>query len=130
MTDKEIAAYARQVAQRILVRQCGGMDSPETWTDAALTFGCRCHAFYALGGPPGEYAPLGDGQGVIAYNTAMTPPAQSHVLVHEIAHHLLTPLIPSDLFGEYVTRRYDDDPDDVRHRIAKRVEEICFRRTT
>jgi len=23
---------------------------------------------------------------------------------------------------------YDDDPDDARHRIARRVEQICFRR--
>ena len=128
MTEKEIAFYARQVAQRILVRQQGGMDEPQTWIDVATTFGCRVSAYHHPGGELGDYAPAGDGQGVITYNEAVTPPAQAKVIVHEMAHHLLMPLVPGYLFGDFVMCRYEDDPGDVRHRIARRVEMLCFRR--
>jgi len=50
------------------------------------------------------------------------------VIVHEMAHHLLMPLVPGYVLGEYVTCRYDDDPQDVRHRIARRVEQLCVRK--
>ena len=128
MTEKELAHYSRAVAHRLLLRQRGGMDDPQTWIDVAASFGCRVLSYHEPGGSLGEYASAEDGQGVITYNDAATPPTQARVIVHETGHHLLMPLIPGYLFGEFVHCRYDDDPLDVRHRIAKRVEELCFRR--
>lgn len=128
MTDKEVSDYARRIAQRILIRQRSGMDDPQAWIDVARSFGCRVVPYHVPGGELGEYAPCGEGQGVITYNDAVTPPAQARVIVHELSHHLLMPLVPGYLFGEYERCRYSDDPDDTRHQIAKRVEALCFRR--
>ena len=128
MQIKQVNDLARAVAVRLLLRQRGSMDIPATWIDVAAAFGCRVYAYHAPGGPLGEYAPCGEGQGVITYNDAITPPAQSRVIVHETAHHLLMPLVPGYLFGDFVRCCYDDDPEDARHRIARRVEELCFRR--
>lgn len=128
MQEKQLGDLARSVAQRLLVRQAGGMDCPETWIGVAATFGCRVYSYHFPGGPLGDYVPASDGQGVITYNDAITPPAQARVIVHELSHHLLMPLVPGFLFGDFVRCSYDDDPGDVRHRISRRVEELCFRR--
>ena len=129
MEEKQVRDLARQIAQRLLVRQAGDMDDPETWTRIAVSFGCRLSSYHQPGGALGDYVPSCEGGGVITYNDAVTPPAQARIIVHELAHHLLMPLVPGFLFGDYVHCLYEDDPDDVRHRIARRVEELCFRRS-
>lgn len=128
MTDTEMRSVARTVSQRLLSRHQGERDLPNTWIAVAASFGCRVLSYHEPGGCLGEYASTEDGQGVITYNDAATPPTQAKVIVHETGHHLLMPLIPGYLFGDFVHCRYDDDPLDLRHRIAKRVEELCFRR--
>ena len=104
------------------------MDDPQTWIAVAESFGCRVYAYHAPGGCPGEYAPAGEGQGVICYNDACTPPTRAKVILHELVHHLMCPLISGFLFGEYHRCGYDDDALDCRHRIAQAVQDICFRR--
>ena len=122
------ADFAVQVTQHILLKQNGPMDDPETWVPIAEKMDCQVFPFYLEGGKKGEYTPWGDGGGAIVYNTAYSPPAQARILVHEIAHHLLMPFMPGYLFGEGVECHYDGNPGDIRERIAKRVEELCFRR--
>lgn len=121
-------AIARQAAQHLLVRQRGDQHLPETWIDVASRTSCRVSGFYAPGGPSGEYSPGLDGWGVITYNTALTPPRQAKVIIHELVHHLLMSVLPGFVFSDRIQCGYEDDSLDVRHRIAQRVEEICFRR--
>ncbi len=119
---------ARQAAQFLLVRQRGEQDLPETWIDVADRIWCHTEGFYAPGGLSGEYCPSEDGQGAITYNTALTPPRQARVLVHELTHHLLMSVLPGFVLSDRIQCGYEGDSLDVRHRIARRVEELCFRK--
>lgn len=128
MQKRLVGWYARAVAQRILVNQRGSMDKPETWVEVARRLGCRMCPIHEPGGMNGEYRSAGEGIGVIVYNTAITPPAQARVIVHELSHHLLMALVPGDLFEEWHRASYDDNAPDCRHAISQAVETICFRK--
>jgi len=68
---------------------------------------------------------------VIAYNPCHSARQVCRFLCHEIAEWLAVINYPS-LFDGLPDRVYaytgGSDPDDARHRIARRVEELCFRR--
>ena len=120
----------RQVGTHLLKRHSGDHEDPETWLIVAAGMNCRVSSYYYPGGGLGDYAPTleADGAGVITYNTAATPCKQARVICHELAHHILMPLVPGFVLGDYVICRYEGDPLDERHRIARLVEEFCFRR--
>lgn len=68
---------------------------------------------------------------LIAYNGRRSARQMCRFLCHEISEWLAICDSPS-LFDELPQRVYNytggTDPNDARHRIAKRVEELCFRR--
>lgn len=143
MTEMEIGRWARRIAQRLLFVQMGGMDAPETWASVAARRGHEVEHFHDPAAGPGEYASCEAGTGVIRINTAYAPGVQARACVHELAHAELNTCssglwradAPGDFAGDTApssTRSflmgYDDEPGDVRHKIARRVEEMCFRR--
>ena len=142
MQQKAVDGYARAIAQRLLVIQHGGMDLPKTWADVADRRGHDWEYFDDPDSGPGEWVSCEAGTGVIRINTAYPSHIQAHTWVHEISHAELCALasglwqgnVPGFLRGNWACLRpgermgYDDDPADCRHRIACRVEEICFRR--
>lgn len=69
---------------------------------------------------------------LIAYNAAGSPRQICRWIAHEMAEYFAICEYPS-LFDDLPQRVYHytggTDPDDARHKIARRVEEICFRRT-
>jgi hypothetical protein len=128
LRQREFNQHSRWAAARLLGHHTGDQADPLTWLPVLREIGCRVHPFHDPGGQKGDYAPTldSDGTGIVQYNTAYSPPFQARVLVHEGAHHLLWPIITGFLYGEWVRANYDDDPLDVRQRIARRVEEIIF----
>ena len=122
------AGIIRQVSQYLLVRQRGDMYSPQTWLDIAQASWCRTVPFHEPGGPWGDYCPASDGWGVLTYNTSLTPPRQARVVVHELSHHLCMGIVPGFVLSDQIKCNYDDDPMDVRQRIARGVEDICLKR--
>jgi hypothetical protein len=143
MEDRKVKDYARQIAQRLLVLQCGGMDNPATWAEVGRKRGHDIEFYSDSGGGPGEYVSAEPGTGVVRINAAYSDHKQARVLVHEIAHAELALCAsglcrggeqPGQFYGEGRTvgqafrMGYDDNPSDIRHRIAKAVEELCFRK--
>ena len=143
MDGRKVTDYARHIAQRLLVLQGGSMDLPATWAEVGRRRGHDIEFYHGPGEGPGEYASVEAGTGVVRVNTAYPPHTQARVLVHELAHAELAMGAsglwrggeePGELSGEWARQGqafrmgYDDDPGDVRHQIAKAVEEICFRR--
>ena len=67
---------------------------------------------------------------LIAYNAKGSPEQVCRWIAHEMAEYFALCDSPS-LFDDLPQRVYyytgGTDPDDARHRIARRVEEICFR---
>lgn len=129
MTETEIKNWARTVAVPLLFIQRGGMDAPETWADVAARRGHFWELFHDPAQGPGEFVSCEPGTGCIRINTAYTPEVMARAFVHEIAHAELNGVL-EPVCSLFNTRMgYDDDPGDLRHRIARRVEEICFWRT-
>lgn len=128
MRQREIDRYAQGAANKLISLHHGDRENPATWLPVLQQIGCRVHSYHEPGGQLGEYAPTleADGGGIVQWNTAATPPMQARVLCHEGAHHLMWPLVSGFLFGEWTRANYDDDPLDVRQRIARRVEHLCF----
>ncbi len=124
------------IAQRLLVRQHGNMDDPETWKQVAASFGHQVSYWTEPNGIVGEFLAAEAGSGVIWINTAYPPEIQARGFVHELAHAEMNVLasglhageVPGFLAGEWQRAGYDDDPKDVRHQIAREVERLCFRR--
>lgn len=134
---------ARTVAADLLRLTDGAsVRSPQTWRAVARGLGIRVVSFPRLSGPDGWYVPeqsLPEGAearaGFVApecptifVNAALLPARQARVLVHELAHDRLEQWEPPRLSGQPPadTRYYDDDPDDVHQRIARRVEELLL----
>ena len=142
MQDKQVQGIARMIAVPLLFAQDGPMDDPETWARVAARRGHECEYFHDAGAGPGEWVSCEAGTGCVRVNTFFPPCVQARVSVHEIAHAEMSALAsglwrgdaPGFLRGCFTIcppaarMGYDDDPDDARHRIARRVEQICFRR--
>ncbi len=120
--------WARRIAQKLLVAQRGGMDEPATWADVAARRGHPVEFYHDSGGGPGEFVSCEPGTGCIRVNTEYPDWKQARVLVHELGHAELCSVLYPVCDAPAYRMGYDDEPGDVRHRIAARVEELCFRR--
>lgn len=121
--NRRLARQAEAEAQRItkrLIGLCeGDLHEPETWKQVAAGLSIRCFATTDF---PGCYmrCDLQD-SALIAVNDDLPPSVQSHVWVHELAHHLLYEAEPP-LPMETTTHYYNDEAGGIAHKIACRVE--------
>jgi len=115
--------------------QEGGRDERGTWESVASRRGHRFLLFHDPEAGPGEFRSYEPGTGIILINTAPGPLVQVRAFVHELAHAEMQRLAsglwrggeePGFIAGDYVRAGYDDDPADAAHRIARRVERLCF----
>jgi hypothetical protein len=130
-----VHAAARQI-RRLLTVQNGGR-LPRTvagWERLCAALGVPVSALWAC--PMGFSARVFcderlRGGWLIVYNPRRGERQARRFLCHEIAEWLAAVNYPS-LFDELPSTTYyytgGSDPDDARHRIAKAVEELCFRR--
>jgi hypothetical protein len=73
-----------------------------------------------------ERWPLPSGWAVIQFDCNAQGRDLAQILVHELAHDRLYYWQPPQLPRAADIQRYDDDPKDVHHRIACRVQEILL----
>ena len=99
-----------------------------TWLPVAAALRCRVHPFNVPGARRGEYCPAEDGAGVITVNMAYGDEQAARVLVHESAHALMRWHVAFECYdcADAVCCCYDDEPGDVRHQIARRVERLVI----
>ena len=142
LNDRQIYQIARPIAVRLLVLQDGWMDAPDTWERVASKRGHAWEYFHDPHAGPGEWVSCEAGTGCIRVNTAHTPPVMARAAVHELGHAELASLssglwrgdVPGFLRGVFALcppasrMGYDDDPLDVRHRVCRGIERICFNR--
>lgn len=136
---RKVSPCIREAAQRIrrlLVVAAGGR-LPRTvqgWEEICARMGVPVGALWTC--PPAFTARVAREdrlrQGwVIAYNPRYSARQVCRFICHEISEWLAVTNYPS-LFDGMPNQVYaytgGNDPDDARHRIARRVEELCFRR--
>ena len=108
-----------------MTRAAPGSDRTRTatWLPVAAALRCRVHSFNVPGARRGEYCPAEDGAGVITVNLAYGDEQAARVICHEIAHHLMRWHVAFECYDcADAVSCYDDEPGDVRHQIARRVE--------
>jgi hypothetical protein len=124
LTDEQVAAIARSIANAIRAQATGPLDDPKTWTDAAYRLGCKVRTYRhdpAVG--PGYYDANAPGGPTLYYESTLNAPAACRRVIHELAHHVQATW-PGTRFRKAAPERYDDDRQTVQHRVAQRVEEI------
>lgn len=128
LSDRTKNEAARLLTHRLLQRAEGPTDEPATWQEVAKLYGLHIRFFYEPFGERGEYAPATypDSPGIVAVNTAYSDLEQCRAWVHELAHYLLHVWIPPQLPRAADIYRYSDDPEDARHDVARRVEDMIF----
>jgi hypothetical protein len=138
VTDETIDESAGLIARRLLSRADGPIHAVSTWTDVARRSGVRVLRFFAQSAAPGWYVSdrIPDGSEdylsppapIIYVNGTLDEESQVRVLIHELAHDAIDNWEPPRLSGlpPADLRAYDDDADDVHHRIARKVEEIVL----
>jgi hypothetical protein len=102
---------------------------PETWVGVCGQLNCKYVPYAQQGAGRGEFASYPCPEfhtGVIAINTAYPTIEICHAWVHELAHAKLHLWVPPQLTDAADAHRYEGDPADIRHRIARRVEELIF----
>ena len=122
------------VYQRAIPIHHGDVQDPKTWMPVAWGLNCETSLDMIPYGDPeffrGRYTPADphcfNGEGLIECNTAIPPPQQARVLVHEIGHHLLWPILSGNVFGAQTCCYYDDSPLDFRHSCCCLLEEMVF----
>lgn len=126
-TQTQMAHY---IAQRLLSYAEGPTDAPETWEDACERLGILVRHYDVPGGHPGEWnADIADGEpAVVAINTAYPPIDQARAFVHELAELLMYRMQPPLLSDMSDAGRYDGDPDNILHKVARKVEGLVVRR--
>ena len=102
---------------------CWRFDEPKDLEKLARSYGARVESYKAVGGDPGWYHP---GTQTIAYNELRTYWNQCRTLVHEIGHHIAWTWCPPQLRGAVDCYRYDDNPLEVHHRIARVLEGLVL----
>lgn len=123
------ATTQRQIVEIIanrLLRYASGapLDSPETWHHVALEMGVSVHFFNVPRGGRGEWRaspPEGD-PSVITINRAYSPREQAQTWIHELAELLMHKMQPPLLDDGSDAGRYEGDPKDIKHRLARRIE--------
>ena len=123
----------RQVAELVaarLARYALGfpLAAPDTWKRVAEEMGVTVHLYHVPGAGRGEWKaspPDGD-PSVIAINTAYSDREVSQAFVHELAELLLHRLQPPLLDDGSDAGRYEGEPADERHKIARKVERILL----
>lgn len=76
--------------------------------------------------PNGYYVPatqFGD-PSIIMLNKQSSKRTRHKMLLHEIAHHLMVVWVPRMLYGVDTVVCYEGDNGEVRHKIARRVEQL------
>ena len=114
---------AQSIAAKLLRTAEGEATAPATWLRVADAHGCRLLPYYEPFTGLGKYIVESR---TIAYNTATDPATIARVLVHELSHDELLYWIPPQLHNAADVYCYGDDPADVRHQIARLVEELVF----
>jgi len=131
---QELEHYARQIVR--VIRGKGGGDLPRDaggWGRLCRRFGIDCIPLAMSA--PGFTARLiclsGDGYQLF-YNRDGTDEQRARWLCHEVSEYIALADFPGLLDPpDHARYQWDydggDDPADSRHRIARRVEELCFR---
>jgi hypothetical protein len=114
---------AHQIATKLLRAAEGDVNAPATWLCVATTSGCALLPYHEPFTGLGKYIVESR---TIAYNTATEPATIARVLVHELSHDQLLYWIPPQLHNALDVYCYGDDPEDIRHQIARLVEELIF----
>jgi len=132
--DEVIEQAAQVVASQLMRLAEGNLDDPQTWLGLGKEMGIIFVPTDCAG--PGSYLspdqvrrerwPLPSGWAVIQYDGALTGRDLSEVLVHELAHDRLHHWQPPQLPRAADIQRYDDDPQDVHHRVARRSQRILL----
>lgn len=124
-TERTAAAY---LAERLLRALDGPPERLSTWRRAAASLGVRAHEYHAPGASRGEFAasPPDGEPAVIAINTAYPERDACRAYAHELAHVLLHRMQPPLLPGFADAGRYEGEPADRHHRIARTVERITL----
>ncbi|MBB6053308.1 hypothetical protein [Armatimonas rosea] len=123
----------RQVAELVaarLARYAQGfpLASRATWERVAEEMGVSVHLYHVPGAGRGEWRaspPDGD-PSAIAINTAYPEIEVAKAFVHELAELLLHRLQPPLLDDGSDAGRYEGEPADERHKVARRVERILL----
>lgn len=128
MPRKLTAEGAYFLAGRLLRLADGPTDTPATWHELARQLGIGVTTYHAAGAGRGEFiAPPPDGEPArIAINLAYPPEEVASAYIHEISEVLLRWMQPPLFPSEADCGRYEGDPDDILHRIARRVERVIL----
>jgi hypothetical protein len=130
LSEETIGEAARIIADRL--RHFAGsrkLTNPDTWESVCNQLHCKYVPYASHGSGRGEFAPYPCTElatGVIAINTAYPDAEVCHAWVHELAHAELHLWIPPQLTNAADAYRYEGNPADIRHRIARRVEDFVF----
>jgi hypothetical protein len=111
-----------------LVGDDADVENPDVWIDAAKESGCSVVGCHVPGAAVAQYANACSlcGLGAIVYNSDKMPRSQAKQLAHELAHHVMWPVEPAFLFGEYRDPVYGRSPFEIRHDIASGVVRKIF----
>lgn len=129
--ESAINEAAELIAMKMRRMAEGDYKDPNTWIGVAEALGILCQVRQddsrnACRGASGQVG-WPSGTSYIVVNSAYPPAEQAHAWVHEIAHLEVLWWCPPQLQnGADVRCYYDDDPQDVHHRIARRVEALLF----
>lgn len=132
LLEETIDEAALVVAGRLRRLAEGAIDSPLTWRQIARDINLQIREYHAPGCGRGEFVPGSWGNprdtrdGVVAVNTGYSLLDICRAYAHEIAHAILHQWVPPILEECRDAWMYEGNPADVRHRIARRVEELLF----
>ncbi|MDX1934785.1 MAG: hypothetical protein SFU56_19480 [Capsulimonadales bacterium] len=131
LIEETIEEAALVIADRLRRLADGALNDPETWLRVCTRIDCRAVTYDVPGAGRGEFAPYPGPTppcltGVIAINMAYPPDEVCRAWVHELAHAELHRWHPPQLEEAKDSWMYEGAPEDVRHRIARRVEVLIL----
>ncbi|MES2464222.1 MAG: hypothetical protein V4671_26970 [Armatimonadota bacterium] len=119
---------AQRVAHRLKLLTIGkDREDPKTWRDVAERLVIGVAGFDDHRAMHGclTFIEAHD-RWVIELNTFLKPRMQARILIHELAHYLLRTMLGIWLCDDQTVYHYDGRVDDMRHRIARRVERLVL----